>query len=165
MKSMKGRIGIALAVLIAVSALPSRACADVSAVSAPTDSSAKVAKIEGAVQIVITPLESDKYVPFVVQKGIPVRWVLKASAKDLNSCNSLVTVPAYGIRKQLAAGDNVIEFTPDREGTIPYACSMGMVSSTIRVVSDLSQPSIDGGSQCDSPDADATHVMTDCGRP
>jgi plastocyanin domain-containing protein len=47
-------------------------------------------------------------------------------------------VPQYGIRKRLVPGDNLIEFTPDREGTIAYACWMGMVRSSIRIVTDLS---------------------------
>lgn len=138
---MRHRIGMALAVLIAVSAVSSAAFADDCGMSPKITSTVKlrVARIEEGVQTVITPLESGKYLPFVVQKGIPVRWVIRASADDLNSCNSQVTVPAYGISKQLLPGDNVIEFAPDREGTIRYACRMGMISSTIRVVADLAQ--------------------------
>jgi len=147
---MRHRIGIALGVLIAVSAVSSAAFADDCGMSPTGDlkipnkeitSNVKlrVARIEEGVQTIITPLESGKYLPFVVQKGIPVRWVIRASVDDLNSCNNQVTVPTYGIRKQLLPGDNVIEFTPDREGTIRYACRMGMISSTIRVVADLAQ--------------------------
>jgi len=38
--------------------------------------------------------------------------------------------------KTLAAGDNIIEFILQDEGTITYTCWMGMISSTITVVSD-----------------------------
>jgi plastocyanin domain-containing protein len=48
-----------------------------------------------------------------------------------------VTIPSYGIRARLVAGTNVVQFTPDRSGTIAYTCWMGMISSTIRVVDDL----------------------------
>jgi uncharacterized protein len=99
--------------------------------------SVTVAKMGNGFQSVITGIKAGKYQPFVVQKGIPVQWVIRASADDLNSCTSMLTIPAYGIRKQLEPGDNVIEFEPLQEGTVKYICSMGMVSSTITVVSDL----------------------------
>ena len=71
-----------------------------------------------------------------MQKGVPVRWIVRAKAEDLNGCNNPLTVPQYGIRKQLVPGDNLIEFTPDREGTIAYTCWMG-ISSSIKIVGDL----------------------------
>ena len=73
----------------------------------------------------------------IVQKGVPVRWTISVKAEDLNGCNNPLTVPEYGIRKQLVPGDNLIEFTPDREGIIGYTCWMGMISSAIRVVPDV----------------------------
>jgi plastocyanin domain-containing protein len=106
-------------------------------------SSIAVAKISDGVQTVRTPIESGRYFPFVVQAGVPVRWVIQARADDLNGCNEIVTVPEYGIRKQLVPGENVIEFTPKRVGTVGYTCWMGMISSSIRVVSDLAALSAD----------------------
>jgi len=96
-----------------------------------------VAKVIGDYQEVRTTVESGEYHPFIVQKGIPVRWTVSAKAEDLNGCNNPLTVPQYGIRKQLFPGDNLIEFTPDRDGTISYTCWMGMISSSIRIVPDL----------------------------
>lgn len=96
-----------------------------------------VARISGGYQEVRTTVESGQYHPLVVQAGIPVRWTISARADDLNGCNNPVTVPQYGIRKQLIPGDNLIEFTPQEAGTITYTCWMGMISSTIRVVPDL----------------------------
>lgn len=72
-------------------------------------------------------------------KGIPVKWTIKASASDITSCNGTLTVPQYGISKQLASGDNIIEFIPTETGNIQYSCSMGMVSSNITVVNDVSK--------------------------
>jgi plastocyanin domain-containing protein len=97
-----------------------------------------VARIEDGVQNVSTTVDSGRYHPLIVQKGIPVRWTVLAKAEDLNGCNNPMTVPAYGIRKQLSPGENLIEFTPDREGIIVYTCWMGMISSSIKVVADLS---------------------------
>jgi sulfite exporter TauE/SafE/copper chaperone CopZ len=99
--------------------------------------SVAVAKVIGGYQEVRTTVESGDYHPFIVQKGIPVRWIVSAKAEDLNGCNNPLTVPQYGIRKQLVPGDNLIEFTPDRDGTITYTCWMGMISSSIRIVPDL----------------------------
>jgi plastocyanin domain-containing protein len=96
-----------------------------------------VAKVVGGYQEVRTTVESGEYHPFIVQKGIPVRWTVSAKAEDLNGCNNPLTVPQYGIRKLLLPGDNLIEFTPDRDGTISYTCWMGMISSFIRIVPDL----------------------------
>ncbi len=102
----------------------------------PTASVA-MAQVRGDHQEVRTTVESGEYHPFIVQKGIPVRWTVSVKAEDLNGCNNPLTVPQYGIRKQLVPGDNLVEFTPDREGTITYTCWMGMISSSIRVVPDL----------------------------
>ena len=96
-----------------------------------------VATLSGGYQAVRTTVRSSSYQPFIVQKGVPVRWTVSVKPEDLNSCNSPLTVPEYGIRKRLVPGDNLIEFTPDREGTIAYTCWMGMVTSSIRIVPDL----------------------------
>jgi sulfite exporter TauE/SafE len=98
-----------------------------------------VATMVGDHQEVRTTVEANAYHPFIVQKGIPVRWTVSIKAADLNGCNSPLTVPQFGIRKQLVPGDNLIEFTPDQEGTIGYTCWMGMIKSSIRVVSDVTR--------------------------
>ena len=102
-----------------------------------SNSSVAVAKLVGDHQEVRTTVDSGDYHPFIVQKGIPVRWTVSAKAEDLNGCNNPLTVPQYGIRKMLVPGDNLIEFTPDKDGTIAYTCWMGMISSSIRIVPDL----------------------------
>jgi plastocyanin domain-containing protein len=96
-----------------------------------------VARVIGDYQEVRTTVESGDYHPLIVQKGIAVRWIVNAKAEDLNGCNNPLTIPEYGIRKQLVPGDNLIEFTPDRDGVITYTCWMGMISSSIRIVPDL----------------------------
>lgn len=101
-----------------------------------------VAKIEGNVQIVNTKLDSGRYSPIIVQKGIPVKWIITADSSDINGCNNSINVPEYNLEnKQLKAGQNVIEFTPGEEGNFVYSCWMGMITSNIKVVSDLSSVS------------------------
>jgi len=74
-----------------------------------------------------------------VQKGLPVKWTIKADRASLNGCNNPVTIPAYGLNRRLQPGDNLIEFTPESSGNVLYTCWMGMISSTIRVVDDVSK--------------------------
>jgi len=103
--------------------------------------SGNVAKIEGNVQVVTTQIDSNSYSPIIVQKGIPVRWTIQVEESDLNGCNNPLIIPKYNIQKELVPGDNIIEFTPTEEGNIVYTCWMGMISSNIKVVSDISKVS------------------------
>ena len=114
-----------------------------SVVNAATSASGNVSKIEGNIQVITTTLENGRYTPFIVQKGIPVKWTIQANASDITSCNNELIVPKYGIEKKLVPGDNLIEFTPTEEGNITYTCWMGMISSNIKVVSDVSKVSND----------------------
>lgn len=107
-----------------------------------TATSGNVAKIEGDVQVITTQLDSGRYPTIVVQKGIPVRWNLKANAGDINGCNRTLIIPKYDLERKLKAGDNVIEFTPDTLGDIPYSCWMGMIRSKIKVVDDINSVNV-----------------------
>ncbi|MHB8063302.1 MAG: urease accessory protein UreH domain-containing protein [Ruminiclostridium sp.] len=123
---------------------------------ASTESS-QIAKVKGNVQVVTTVLKSGSYSPIVVQKGIPVRWNISASAGELNGCNNSINIPEYNIEnKKLEAGDNFIDFTPDKEGSYIYTCWMGMISSNIKVVDDISK--VDSGdiATSDNPNTQET---------
>ena len=111
----------------------------VSALSPKAAGSGAVATINGNEQDVTTQLEANGYTPFTVQKGIPVKWNMKADASTINGCNGTVTIPQYNISKKLQPGDNEIDFTPQQTSNITYTCSMGMISSTITVVTDVSK--------------------------
>lgn len=100
-----------------------------------------IAQIGNGVQEVTTAIESGRYQPFTVQKGIPVRWTIKVNADDLNGCNNPIIIPQYNIEKRLVPGDNLIEFTPMEEGAVTYSCWMGMIRSRIQVVSNLGKVS------------------------
>ncbi len=96
------------------------------------------ATLKDGVQSVLTDFgSSGYYLPFVVQAGVPLKWTIRVTASGLNGCNNPITVPSYGIKRILKPGDNLIEFTPKKEGTIVYSCWMGMVTSRITVVKEL----------------------------
>ena len=114
------------------------------------------AEIIDGVQIVTTTLSSGEYEPIKVQAGIPVQWNIQAEPGSINGCNNRIIIPEYNIEKKLEPGDNVIEFTPDESGTIPYSCWMGMIRSQISVYDNL-----DDQSQV-LPEADATQLTSCC---
>ena len=95
------------------------------------------AEVAGNVQMVSIDVKAKKYAPIVVQKGIPVHFIINAKPSDLNSCNGIIAIPKYDIEKTLQPGENVIEFVPQEIGDIPYSCKMGMIKSKIRVVDDV----------------------------
>ncbi len=97
-----------------------------------------IAIIEDGVQVVTTGLASGRYEPIIVQKGIPVKWIIQAEEGDINGCNNSIMVPKLGLKKDLTGGDNVIEFTAEESGVIPYSCWMGMIRSKITVVDEIS---------------------------
>ncbi|HWP68768.1 MAG TPA: sulfite exporter TauE/SafE family protein, partial [Rectinemataceae bacterium] len=100
------------------------------------------ATLQDGVQTVLTDFgSSGYYMSFVVQAGIPVKWTIRVAADGLNGCNNPITIPSYGIRKTLVPGDNLIEFTPRKEGVISYTCWMGMISSRITVARSLADGS------------------------
>ncbi len=109
----------------------------------PSSSSVTGARAEiiDGVQVVTTTLDSGRYEPIVVQAGIPVQWNIQAGAGDINGCNNRIVIPEYNLEKSLEPGDNIIEFTPDKSGVVPYSCWMGMIRSQISVVNDLGDPS------------------------
>jgi sulfite exporter TauE/SafE/copper chaperone CopZ len=126
---------------------------------AVSQNSSSIFRIENGVQYVSTTLESGDYYPITVQKGIPVKWTITAKASDLNGCNNPVTIPKYGIQKKLVVGDNLIEFIPEQEGNITYTCWMGMISSNIKVVSDILKVSPDSLQQPDNSNNSSPKVQ------
>ena len=95
-----------------------------------------VAVVQDGVQYVRSELDWGNYPVITVRAGLPVEWTIHAEADHLNSCNSEIYIPAFDLSIPLQPGDNVIRFTPEQEGTIPYTCWMGMIRSTIYVTGD-----------------------------
>ncbi len=98
-----------------------------------------VSTIAGNVQRITTRLNLGKYPSITVQKGIPLRWNMKAKTQDINICNGILMIPEYHIIKKLHTGDNIIEFKPEASGNIIYRCWMGMKKNNIKVIDDISK--------------------------
>ena len=90
--------------------------------------------MENGVQIVNSTLEPSRYPAITVRAGTPVKWVINAPDGSINGCNNRMLINEYGIEHTFKAGENVIEFTPDKAGIYQYTCWMGMIRGTINVV-------------------------------
>jgi len=89
------------------------------------------------VQTITTTLDNGLCSPFIVQKNILCRWTITAKNGDINSWNNEILIKGFSVDKKLKAGKNIIEFTPTQSDTFNYACWMGLVTSTITVVNDI----------------------------
>lgn len=89
---------------------------------------------DGNSQIVSMKVLADGYSPntFTVKKGIPVEWQIEGV--ETSGCTSILTLPKYGIEKQIRPGANVIQFTPEKTGTIAFHCSMAMFRGKFTVI-------------------------------
>ncbi|MBR0407423.1 MAG: sulfite exporter TauE/SafE family protein [Clostridia bacterium] len=84
-------------------------------------------------QTVNSELEWRGYPDITVKAGVPVRWVIHADAGKITGCNNEMVIPALNLRVPLQEGDNVVEFTANEPGVIPYTCWMGMLRGSITV--------------------------------
>jgi sulfite exporter TauE/SafE/copper chaperone CopZ len=87
-------------------------------------------------QEVNTNLSYGSYGDIIVQKGKKVKLIINVKQKYLTGCNETVVIKEYGIKQKLEAGENVIEFIPDKEGTFSINCWMNMIHNTIKVIND-----------------------------
>ncbi len=85
-------------------------------------------------QIIRMTQSSRGYTPnkFKLIKDVPVKWIITSTSP--NSCSSSLIVPKFNIEKQLASGENIIEFTPKVLGKVGFSCSMGMYTGSFEVV-------------------------------
>lgn len=88
---------------------------------------------KGDVQILRTEIDYGKYPAIQVRAGIPVQWTIVVPEGKLTGCNREIIVPALGLDVHLHEGENLVSFTADEAGLIPYSCWMGMIRSTIEV--------------------------------
>lgn len=91
------------------------------------------AEIVDGVQVINSTLSLGRYPNITVQAGIPVRWVIDAPEGSINGCNYKVIIQDYGIEYTFSTGENIIEFTPTKAGTVRYSCWMGMIHGNIFV--------------------------------
>ncbi len=99
-----------------------------------TNNKTETVRVENGVQIVRMTQIAYGYKPnaFIIQKGIPVRWVI--TSENPYSCAASLRVPSLNIAKNLKEGQNIIEFTPKKTGSIPFSCSMGMYRGAFTVI-------------------------------
>ncbi len=90
--------------------------------------------LRDGVQIVKMTQTSSGYSPnsFTIKKGVPVKWIV--TSENAFTCAASIVSPKLGIRKNLEAGENIIEFTPTEAGQVRFTCSMGMYSGVFNVV-------------------------------
>ena len=103
--------------------------------NAPQNTEIAQAMVDNNVQYISTTLQPGSYEKIKVKKNIPVKWTIVADENSLNGCNNEIVISEYNIDMKLQQGENVIEFTPDSEGEVPYSCWMGMIKSSIVVES------------------------------
>ena len=60
-----------------------------------------------------------------IKKGVPVKWVIYGD--QVTGCTNHIVIPELNISSPMQAGENIIRFTPQKEGTINFSCWMGMV--------------------------------------
>lgn len=101
--------------------------------AAPSVGGASADTAESSVQEIYSELIPGRFPAITVKAGTPVRWTFHAEEGTINGCNARLIVPGLGLELSFQPGDNVLEFTADTPGTIPYSCWMGMIRSTITV--------------------------------
>lgn len=69
---------------------------------------------------------------FTVKVGVPVVWKINSTSRY--TCASFVQIPELEISKYLEPGENIIEFTPTKTGTLRFMCSMGMYYGSFKVI-------------------------------
>jgi uncharacterized protein len=90
-------------------------------------------KMDGEYQVIEMTVDRYGWSPdkFVLQKGVPVKWVI--DGQEINGCNNAIQVPKYGLNFPIKQGLQTIEFTPTDEGVISWSCWMGMIPGTFIV--------------------------------
>lgn len=87
------------------------------------------AEIVNGKQIVRMKVSGYTYSPnkFTIVEGIPVEWQIDGGGAA--GCGKVIVMPSLGLSKYLIPqGITTINFTPTQTGTIPFNCSMGMMT-------------------------------------
>jgi len=61
---------------------------------------------------------------FTIKKGVPIELDIDTKV-PLGGCMSTIVIPEYNVAHLLALGKTTVKFTPDKEGVVPFTCSMG----------------------------------------
>jgi uncharacterized protein len=65
------------------------------------------------------------------------------NGKEMNECNKVIVIPQYKMKIELKEGKQIIEFTPQESGVVPWSCWMGMIPGTFIVVDNEPPPKQD----------------------
>jgi plastocyanin domain-containing protein len=79
-----------------------------------------------------------KLTPNTLKKGVPVK--ITVDTNTVVGCMRDIVISDFGVRKRVTPTDNIIEFTPDKDGTFWIVCSMNMGRGTFSVSSDGTMP-------------------------
>jgi sulfite exporter TauE/SafE/copper chaperone CopZ len=91
--------------------------------------SVSTSQIVDGKQIVDMTVSGYSYTPskFTVVQGVPVEW--RIDGRNAVGCGQVLVMPTLGVSKYLSPeGITTITFTPTETGTIPFNCSMGMMT-------------------------------------
>jgi len=97
--------------------------------STDTQANTETANIVDGKQIVKMTVSGYTYSPnkFTVVEGVPVEWQIDGA--NAAGCGRVIVMPSLGVSKYLSPQDiTTIIFTPTKTGTIPFNCSMGMMT-------------------------------------
>ena len=119
------------------------------------------AQIVDGVQIVHSTLSSGSYPDITVQEGIPVRWTIEAPEGSINGCNYRMLIQDYGVEHAFDSGENVIDFIPEKAGTVRYSCWMGMIHGNICVTDDADVITTENISRDTAPATSCCDISTD----
>lgn len=88
--------------------------------------------IEGSIQKVTLGFKDYNYYPNTirVKEGVPVEITLDES---IYGCYRSFTIRSFGVNAYSANPSEKITFTPNKKGTFPFSCSMGMGTGTLIV--------------------------------
>jgi sulfite exporter TauE/SafE len=88
-------------------------------------------------QVIRMAVNRKGFVPgeFTLRKGVPVRWIIQG--EEVDYCNHRIVVPSLGLEFDVRQGENIIEFTPEQTGVIPWSCWMGMAHGTFLIHEDI----------------------------
>ena len=118
-------IGAALAVVIALSIFAVQGTFSGATVNGNA--------VVGDYQDIALSMGSEGYIiePATLQKDVPVR--MTADMGTLGGCMRDIRIPAFGVKKLVSEGNNVVTFTPDKAGIFDIHCSMRMGTGTFTV--------------------------------
>lgn len=94
------------------------------------------AKVNDEYQIVDFNLTYDNYADIIVKKDMPVKMIIHVDENYLTGCNNEIVISEFNVKNKLTVGENIIYFTPDKEGSYTITCWMNMLKNTILVTSD-----------------------------